>query len=418
MTTKTVLLTKPQHRLVTTPSQFPAFVGGFGSGKTGALIQRCIAYKLKYPTCNVAYYLPTFDLVRQIAFPRFMEALANLGLKGVLNKTYATLDIPGCGQVIFRTMDNPERIVGYEVADSFLDELDTLGEDDARDIWNKVMARNRQKKPDGSRNTIAVGTTPEGFRFVYQMWKRKPPSAEYELIKAPTSSNARNLPEGYIDSLKAIYPAALLAAYLDGEFVNLTSGSVYPEFSRKENHTDVVNNGTEPLHIGMDFNVNNMAAVINVIREGNPHAVDEILGLSDTPEMTAEIRTRYPSQMIIVYPDSSGKSRKSTDASKSDLSILREARFNVIVDTQNPAVKDRILSMNRMIHNQGIRRLKVNTDKCPMFTEALEKQAYNKNGEPEKSSGNDHPNDAQGYFITKKYPIRAMGMKRLQVVGI
>jgi hypothetical protein len=64
-------------------------------------------------------------------------------------------------------MDTPERIIGYEVADSLVDELDMLKTEQARDAWNKIISRNRQKKPDGSLNTVGVGTTPEGFRLVY-----------------------------------------------------------------------------------------------------------------------------------------------------------------------------------------------------------------------------------------------------------
>src|SRR5690606_8509967 len=130
--------------------------------------------------------------------------------------------------------DTPERIVGYEVADSLVDELDTLRPDQAREVWNKIISRNRQKKPDGSLNTVGVATTPEGFGFVYERWK-KGPAPGYRLIKATTYSNTRNLPPGYIDSLKSSYPPALLAAYLDGEFVNLTAGSVYPEYDRNLN---------------------------------------------------------------------------------------------------------------------------------------------------------------------------------------
>jgi hypothetical protein len=51
-------LTAPQYQLVTTKKRFPAFVAGFGSGKTAALIERCIYYKFRYPTLNVGYYLP------------------------------------------------------------------------------------------------------------------------------------------------------------------------------------------------------------------------------------------------------------------------------------------------------------------------------------------------------------------------
>jgi hypothetical protein len=38
-------------------------------------------------------------------------------------------------------------------------------------------------------------------------------------------------------------------------------------------------------------------------------------------------------------------------------------------------------------------------------TEALEQQVWDKNGEPDKTSGFDHPNDANGYFIVKRWPI-------------
>lgn len=427
---KIVQLTKPQYRLLTTDSKFPAFVGGFGSGKTQALIARAIARKLDYPTCNVGYYLPTFDLVRTIAFPRFCEQLEDMGLRAdkefKLNKTYATLELKGAGQFIFRTMDNPERIVGYEVADSLVDELDTLKIEDARNVWNKIIARNRQKKPDGSVNTVAVGTTPEGFRFVYEKWGRNKEEAlakGYELIKASTMSNARNLPADYIDSLRNSYPSNLLAAYVDGEFVNLTTGSVYPNFDRKLNGCNTTIRkrsedgrvAAEPLHIGMDFNVGNMAATILVLRDGKPHQVGEYAGIIDTPNMISKIKADHGDHMIIVYPDSSGKNRRSADASISDLSLLRQARFNVIATTQNPAVKDRVLSFNKLIDS---RDFKINVDECPLSTEALEKQAYTDKGEPDKTSGFDHLNDASGYTIVSRWPIRSLGMVRMEISGI
>jgi hypothetical protein len=47
----------------------------------------------------------------------------------------------------------------------------------------------------------------------------------------------------------------------------------------------------------------------------------------------------------------------------------------------------------------------VNTHKCPEYTEALEKMAYDKNGVPDKSSGFDHITDAGGYFVYYEYPL-------------
>lgn len=399
-----ITLTDPQFEFVNAEDQFPAMVAGFGSGKTHAAVIRALRLKLQYPKQNVAYYLPTYDLVRRIGFPRFFEQLEELGLPYKGNKADNVIAIEGAGEIIFRTLDTPERIIGYEVADSIADELDTLKEEAARDAWNKIISRNRQKKPDGSLNTVGVATTPEGFRFVYDRWQRNP-GPGYRIIKASTYSNARNLPAGYIESLQGSYPSNLLAAYLDGEFVNLAAGSVYPEFDRVKNATAERIQPGEALHVGMDFNVGKMAAVLHVLRNDDPHAVMEYTGVLDTPTMVALIKARHPGHPLMVYPDASGQSRKSNNASESDLSILRAGGFNVRVNASNPRVKDRVLSVNAMVHKDGRRRYRVNPDTCPQLVESLEKQAYDKNGEPDKAGGLDHVIDAAGYFIAYRYPI-------------
>ncbi len=400
-----VELTAPQYDFVTAADRFPAMVAGFGAGKTHAAVTRALALKLQYPKQSVAYYLPTYDLVTTIAFPRFMETLEAWGLPYKQNKNDKILHVENAGSVIFRTMDAPERIIGYEVADSLVDELDTLPEDKARTAWNKIIARNRQKKPDGSANTVGVATTPEGFRFVYDRWVRNG-GPGYRIIKASTLSNAANLPDGYIDSLRATYPSQLLAAYLDGEFVNLVAGSVYPEFDRAKNASSERIEPSEPLHVGMDFNVGRMSAVIHVLRGDDPHAVMEHTGVLDTPAMAALLRKRYEGHKVIVYPDASGASRKSNNASESDLAVLRQAGFSVRANPSNPRVKDRVLAMNKMIHSEGVRRYRVNPAGCPDLVESMEKQAYDKHGEPDKAGGLDHVVDAAGYFMAYRYPIR------------
>jgi hypothetical protein len=128
----------------------------------------------------------------------------------------------------------------------------------------------------------------------------------------------------------------------------------------------------------------------------------------DTPAMARLLQERYQSKghPVVIYPDASGGNTSSKNASESDLSILRQAGFTVVVDDANPAVRDRVNAVNAMILNDaGERRWKINTDACPVTTEAFEQQAYDNNGEPDKTSGHDHPPDAQGYFLVKRYPI-------------
>lgn len=374
-------------------------VAGFGAGKTEALIVRSILGKIQSPTTDRAFYEPTYDLIRMIAWPRYEELLSSLNIPYRLTKNpHNVLEIEGCGRIIFRSMDTPSRIIGYEVGDSDVDELDTLKRNDASEVWRRVLSRNRQKKPSGL-NTAAVATTPEGFRFVYETWEEKRPPG-YEIIRAPTYSNP-HLPPDYIQSLRDIYPEHLLDAYLEGHFVNLTTGTVYIGFNRVTHNTHETEKTGEPLFVGMDFNVGNMSAVIHVKRSGKPIAVAEVTKGYDTPDMVRILKERYPGHGIYVYPDASGDSRKSADASKTDLSILKSSGFSVIAPKKNPPVRDRINAMNAAFGNGYL----VNVDRCPMYARCLEQQAYNDRSEPDKSQGLDHLPDAAGYFIHKDYPL-------------
>ena len=200
-------LTATQKAFATSLEPFPCFLGGFGSGKTAAAIARAMALKTHLKSADIAYYLPTYPLVEDIAYRRFPELCERKGWAYRLNKASSFIEFPNAGRIVFRTMENPHRIIGYEVAHSIVDELDTLTTEKAREVWNKIIARNRQKC--GMANTVAVATTPEGFRFVYERWvKNKAPG--YVLYRAKTMDNAAHLPDGYIDNLRNSYPANLL----------------------------------------------------------------------------------------------------------------------------------------------------------------------------------------------------------------
>ena len=139
-------------------------------------------------------------------------------------------------------------------------------------------------------------------------------------------------------------------------------------------------------------------------REKAWHAVAELTNVYDTPEMTRIIKERYQAKghKIFVYPDASGDSRKSVDASKSDIAILEQAGFSVRAHDSNPAVKDRINATNAAFE-KGL--LFINDSTCKTVAECLEQQPYDKNSEPDKTTGHDHQNDASTYPIAFEMPI-------------
>ncbi|WP_223506831.1 terminase large subunit domain-containing protein [Pseudomonas sp. GL-RE-29] len=403
-------MTEPQLEFYQLKDKYPAFVGGFGTGKTETLANCAIRDGLMSSSALIALYEPTYDLVRLILAPRMEEKLTDMGIRYKYNKQENIIYTSSgqCGDFVLRTLENPARIVGYQSYRAHVDEIDTLKKEQAKLAWQKIIARNRQQPDDVADplNRVSAYTTPEGYRFVYDTWGRNPKRG-YVMVQAATYSNPF-LPDDYVDTLRDSYPPALIDAYIEGKFTNLTSGSVYPDFCRRLNHTNEVERPGEPLLIGMDFNRLKMSAVVYVLRDGWPVAVDEITDGRDTPSMVELFHQRYrlKGHALKVFPDASGQNSSSKNASESDLSIIRQAGMSVQVNSTNPAIADRVNAVNALILNgDGERRLKINTHRCPHLTDGLEQQAYDKNGMPDKSSGIDHLNDAAGYPLANLFPI-------------
>lgn len=408
-------LTIPQAKFINMPHKFRGYVGGFGSGKTWAGCGDTCKHHYEKPRITTGYFAPTYPQIRDIFYPTIEECAFDWGLRVEIKESNKEVHFYSGrqyrGTTICRSMDNPSSIVGFKIGHALVDEIDVMHTDKARQAWRKIIARMRYKV-EGLKNGIAVTTTPEGFKFTYEQFVKEANSSAakaklYGLIQASTYDNELNLPDDYIESLRESYPTQLIEAYLNGQFVNLASGAVYPEFDRRLNHTDAVLQNGEVLHVGMDFNVLKMAAALFVIRDGLPIAVGEHTEVRDTPTMAKLLTDKYADKhAIVIYPDASGANTSSKDSNVSDHTILREAGFDVYVDNTNPAIKSRLNAVNGMILNsKGERRFKINTHLCPEMTEGLEQQIYDKHGMPEKTSGVDHLNDAVGYFINQKYPV-------------
>lgn len=395
-------LTEPQETFVFSDNKNPAIIGGLGSGKTQAGVSRLIIRMLSCKGLNMAYYMPTYDLLKLRAIPEFEASFAKLGIKTKLNKSEYSIAVKGYGNVIFRSYDNPDRIVAYEVADSIVDELDTLKKEDAAKVWRKITERNRQKSKLG--NTIGCVTTPDAgiHGFVYQKWV-KIAAPGYELIKAPTYSNPY-LPDGYIEQIRENYDPLLADMYIEGEFVSLNDKKVYHFFDRKRHHSQRTIQAGERLYIDIDFNVGGCCSNVWVMDGNKTIAVDEFVS-HDTQDFVNNL-SRYKGHSIIVYPDASGKANR-TNASASDIEIIKNGGYMVDAPEANPFVRDRINAFNALLAHD---RVGVNCDKCPELATALEAQGYTEKGEPEKF--NEHPAiddwvDGAGYFIHRRFPIRA-----------
>jgi hypothetical protein len=76
------------------------------------------------------------------------------------------------------------------------------------------------------------------------------------------------------------------------------------------------------------------------------------------------------------------------------------------------------MAMNAAFLNAaGERHYLVNPEKCPTYADCLEQQAWTESGEPDKSAGHDHLNDAAGYFLHHQFPIIRRSASTLKISG-
>lgn len=404
------MFTKPQAQYHAANEKYVACVAGFGSGKTETVVKRILSTQEKYPSIDSGYFAPTYPLIRDIFYPKISSILTEAGIRFHINKSEHVVHVQGMGKIVCRSLDNPDTLIGFEIGDAHLDEYDILPTEKALLALRKIGGRCRMKFPDGKTNQRLIATTPEGFKATYKLFKKNPlPNSR--LIQMSTYSNAHNLPSDYIQGLLDEYPEELIKAYLMGKFVNLVSGAVYPYFERGRHHTDSVVMSGEPLHIGMDFNVNKMSAIIYrpprfEIVNGKPklklEIVAEHIGYRDTPAIIEALAEIYPDHRKVVYPDAAGTGRNTTGATVTDHKLLKQAGYIVKALNANPLIKERVQSVNRLWEKDN---LYINTKTCPETTEAVEQQTYDKNGLPDKSNDLDHPLDAMGYRICRDWLI-------------
>jgi PBSX family phage terminase large subunit len=404
---KTLRLLPHQYNLIADEeTKILGLVSGFGAGKSFAVARKAVKLSLQNPGFDSIVCEPTFPLLAQILIPELKDALDYFGVpyqyKSGENIFYCEIDGKET-RIICKSMESYERLIGINASHVILDEFDVARPDVAYKAYQKLLGRIRV----GNVRQMVMVSTPEGFGAFYRIFVEEAGPMK-RLIRAKTTDNY-HLPPDYIETMREQYPAELIEAYINGEFTNLTTGTVYKQFDRSFNNTMVQDNPMLPIHIGMDFNVTKMSAVGCLLADNKCYAVKEHIDIFDTPEMIEVLKREYQGRQVFIYPDASGQSRKSIDANGSDIKLLKSAGFKVVVDSKNPNIMDRVAAMNKMICNaKGERKFYVNTLECPKLTSALEKQAYDEaTNMPDKKSGFDNEGiDAVGYLIQKLFPVK------------
>ena len=401
------LLNHQYEILADTTTKIMGLIGGYGNGKTYTACRKAIQLSFLNEGEVGIMTEPTNPMLRDILIPEMKQALEEWGVEYKFNASNSIffLNINGKEtKILCMSAENVERLVGVNAAWIICDEFDTSKMEIAMKAFMKLLGRLRA----GNVRQFVIFTTPEGFRAAHKIFVEDNSDGKRKIIRAKTTDN-KYLPADFIDTLKEQYPPALLKAYLEGEFVNLATGTIFSYFNREVHHSDIEMNNHEQLLIGQDFNIGACVTIVYIKRYNKETRTEEIIAVDeyesyDTMGVTQNTKDRYPRQSVAFYPDASGNNRK-TNASDTDIAIIHKEGFMVYSNSRNPSVKDRINITNNLLE-KGI--LKVNTKKCPKFTKALEQHAYDEKGEPEKynqAGSVDDYTDAGTYPLAYLYPI-------------
>lgn len=401
------LLNHQYELLADTQTKIIGLISGYGGGKTYAACRKAI--QLSYLNSGFTGIItePTFPLLRDVFIPEMKLALDEWGIEYKFNSSNSIFYLMINGKetkIICLSMENVDRLIGINAAWIICDEFDTTKAELAYKAFNKLLGRLRS----GNVRQFVITTTPEGFRAAYRIFVTEKDDSK-KLIHAKTTDN-KYLPLDFIETLKAQYPANLLEAYLNGKFINLTSGSVYKYFNRDTHNSNETIKQNDILYVGADFNIGACINIVSVKRDDKMIAVDEIISY-DTKAMIENLKEKYERHIIYIYPDASGDNRK-TNADYTDIQLLRNANFKVFNNASNPSVIGRVNTMNNQFEKG---KLLVNIKQCPQLTNALEQHAWDiKTQAPEKFS--EHPsvddyNDSFSYCIAYLNPISARMVK-------
>jgi hypothetical protein len=367
-------------------------------GKTYLAINE-LAKFASQPNKKVWYVAPSYRQAKAICWSVLKEKMIHHKWVKNINHSDLTLTLKNNSTITLRGSDNEQSLRGVGLDFLCIDEFADVN----KDAWYEVL---RPTLSDTKGHALFCGS-PRGFgNWSYELYKQGETNNDWSSFKY-TTLEGEQVSEDEIEQAKQDLDLRTFQQEYEATFVNY-SGMIYYNFSRDKNIVEKYNKNTGILHIGLDFNVDPMSAVVCVIENDRIFMIDEIqIYSSNTNEMCEEIRTRYKNIQIVVYPDPSARQRKTSAGGLTDLAILKNNGFDVRCRSTAPLVRDRINAVNSKLKNVNGKSSLFIVKSCKNAIKSIERQIYKEGTHiPDKDSGYDHMNDALGYLVEYNFPLK------------
>lgn len=378
-----------QRKLIKWPYDYPSLefiflIGGYACGKSLAdvasifsIVKRYNGYPVVCAICST-----TITLYRKTIWLDLVKWLVMCNIPYRYDKQENVLQI-GTVKFLIIPTEQPELIYGPNVSISIFDEIDELPQDKALLAFEAISERTRIPLPDGRKPYMLFTTTAQGLKGVYQITEElREKNMNFAIIRGLTKDNT-SLDPAYYQRLWDLYDENERRAYLCGEFVNLSSGRVYPGFDDSKGCIidDIQPEELDTIHVGQDLNTGFSKATAWIKRNNALICVKDFsfkeIGMA--PQI---LRTAFPTQRILWYPDASSK-----EIMKGYTDEIRAQDIEVRWGSVNPSIVDRIFLINKGFQTK---RLFVNRS-CKDLIMGLKTRQYDDKGNPEKGAGEKSP---------------------------
>ena len=389
-------LTLPQSEIYLCPSRFISVVAGRRFGKTFLSTGKILEQAIKGRDRNVWYVAPTYGAAKEIAWDMLITTIPPEYIYKT-NETSLTLKLINGSVIALKGAEKPNNLRGRSLDYVVLDEFADM----RPEAWSEVLRTSLSDRQGGA---LFIGT-PKGRNHFYDIWAKGIDGDNDWSSFQYTTLQGGNVPEAEVAAARNDLDERTFQQEYEAAFVNY-SGIIYYAFNREKSVKRIEDTGGT-LHIGLDFNIDPMSAVV-CLRHGNDLlAIDEIVMYgSNTDEMVAEIKSRYRDRPVIIYPDPASRQRKTSAGGRTDLSILQNAGFAVKSKNSHALVRDRINAVNSRLRSSGGDRYLFIDPKCKHTIKSLERQTYKEGTSQPNKDGFDHMNDALGYLVEYLFPLR------------
>jgi hypothetical protein len=348
----------------------------------------------------VFYITTSYRAAKMIVWKPLKRRLLDLRWVKKINESELSILLKNGSTISLKGAEEPDRLRGVSLSYVVIDEA---AECKLKELWGEIV---RPALADQQGGALFIGTPKGKSNPFYDLYVNGQTTANWHSWQF-TTLDGGFVTEEEIDAAKRDMSERQFRQEFLATFESYENRCAWA-FDRSlhlHSHTDF---DTSIIHVGMDFNVNPMSAVIAVKLGDTLYTIDELkVYSSSTEEVAQEIKDRYPHSKIFVYPDPSGSARKTASGGITDHIILQNAGFVVKAPRKHDPVKDRINALNARFRSAaGENHLYIHeTNKYTI--ESLDKHTFKEGtGIPDKDSGFDHQFDALSYMVAYMFPLK------------